>query len=83
MAAYCSLIMRSDFPYSQVEPRGLPIMQHILCHVIDRVWAWLCDIISLSHSDVSTLETELQRITAALLDEFLEPEKNNLIRRCV
>lgn len=34
-------------------------------------------------SDVSTLEAELQRITAALLDEFLEPERNNLIRRCV
>lgn len=58
-------------------------MQHILCHVTDRVWAWLCDIISLSRSDVSTLEAELQRITAALLDEFLEPERNNLIRRCV
>lgn len=58
-------------------------MQHILCHVADRVWAWLCDIISLSRSDVSTLEAELQRITAALLDEFLEPERNNLIRRCV
>lgn len=34
-------------------------------------------------SEVSSLEEELQRITAALLDEFLEPERNNLIRRCV
>uniref|UniRef100_A0A3Q3W7A0 Uncharacterized protein n=1 Tax=Mola mola TaxID=94237 RepID=A0A3Q3W7A0_MOLML len=35
------------------------------------------------NSDVSRLEDELRRVTAALLDEFLEPEKNNLIRRCV
>ncbi|XP_028276050.1 glucose 1,6-bisphosphate synthase [Parambassis ranga] len=32
-------------------------------------------------SEVSGLEEELRKITAALLDEFLEPEKNNLIRR--
>uniref|UniRef100_A0A8C4DWX3 Phosphoglucomutase 2 like 1 n=1 Tax=Dicentrarchus labrax TaxID=13489 RepID=A0A8C4DWX3_DICLA len=31
----------------------------------------------------SRLEEELRKITAALLDEFLEPERNNLIRRCV
>lgn len=29
------------------------------------------------------LEAELQAVTATLLDEFLEPEKNHLIRRCV
>lgn len=29
------------------------------------------------------LEAELQAVTATLLDEFLEPEKNRLIRRCV
>ncbi|XP_068561291.1 glucose 1,6-bisphosphate synthase [Cebidichthys violaceus] len=34
-------------------------------------------------SEVSRLEAELRRITAALLDEFLEPERNNLIRRAV
>ncbi|KAM6932399.1 glucose 1,6-bisphosphate synthase isoform 2-T2 [Lycodopsis pacificus] len=34
-------------------------------------------------SEASCLEAELRRITAALLDEFLEPERNNLIRRCV
>ncbi|KAM7412410.1 hypothetical protein PAMA_020006 [Pampus argenteus] len=34
-------------------------------------------------SDVSRLEAELRKATAALLDEFLEPEKNNLIRRLV
>lgn len=37
--------------------------------------------LSLCCSDVSGLEAELGRITAALLDEFLEPERNNLIRR--
>ncbi|XP_069566525.1 glucose 1,6-bisphosphate synthase [Brachyistius frenatus] len=34
-------------------------------------------------SEVSRLEEELQKITDALLDEFLEPERNNLIRRPV
>ncbi|XP_031734758.1 glucose 1,6-bisphosphate synthase isoform X3 [Anarrhichthys ocellatus] len=34
-------------------------------------------------SEASCLEAELRRITAALLDEFLEPERNNLNRRCV
>ncbi|XP_041796509.1 glucose 1,6-bisphosphate synthase [Chelmon rostratus] len=34
-------------------------------------------------SEVSGLEEELRKVTAALLDEFLEPERNNLIRRCV
>uniref|UniRef100_A0A7N8Y7X8 Phosphoglucomutase 2 like 1 n=1 Tax=Mastacembelus armatus TaxID=205130 RepID=A0A7N8Y7X8_9TELE len=34
-------------------------------------------------SDVTTLEEELKKVTTALLDEFLEPEKNNLIRRFV
>lgn len=32
-------------------------------------------------SDVSSLEEELRKITAALLEEFLEPERNGLIRR--
>ncbi|XP_075994244.1 glucose 1,6-bisphosphate synthase [Genypterus blacodes] len=34
-------------------------------------------------SDVSCLEAELQKVTSALLEEFLEPEKNNLVRRSV
>ncbi|XP_015241498.1 PREDICTED: glucose 1,6-bisphosphate synthase [Cyprinodon variegatus] len=34
-------------------------------------------------SDVSRLEEELQKVTGALLDEFLEPDKNHLIRRFV
>ncbi|XP_023152101.1 glucose 1,6-bisphosphate synthase [Amphiprion ocellaris] len=34
-------------------------------------------------SEVCRLEEELQKVTAALLDKFLEPEKNNLIRRLV
>ncbi|XP_023817470.1 glucose 1,6-bisphosphate synthase isoform X2 [Oryzias latipes] len=34
-------------------------------------------------SDVVALEEELQKVTAALLDEFLEPQKNKLIGRCV
>uniref|UniRef100_UPI0037E8EDB7 glucose 1,6-bisphosphate synthase n=1 Tax=Semicossyphus pulcher TaxID=241346 RepID=UPI0037E8EDB7 len=34
-------------------------------------------------SEVSRLEEELRKITAALLDDFLEPERNNLIRRCI
>ncbi|XP_069390882.1 glucose 1,6-bisphosphate synthase isoform X2 [Paralichthys olivaceus] len=34
-------------------------------------------------SDVSSLEEELTKVTTALLDEFLEPERNNLIRRFV
>uniref|UniRef100_A0A665UJI1 Phosphoglucomutase 2-like 1 n=1 Tax=Echeneis naucrates TaxID=173247 RepID=A0A665UJI1_ECHNA len=34
-------------------------------------------------SDVSILRGELRKVTAALLDEFLEPGKNNLIRRFV
>ncbi|XP_041850855.1 glucose 1,6-bisphosphate synthase isoform X2 [Melanotaenia boesemani] len=34
-------------------------------------------------SDQSGLGEELQKVTAALLDDFLEPEKNNLIRRLV
>uniref|UniRef100_A0A674N272 Phosphoglucomutase 2-like 1 n=1 Tax=Takifugu rubripes TaxID=31033 RepID=A0A674N272_TAKRU len=33
------------------------------------------------NSDVSRLEEELQSFMAALLDEFLEPERNNLTRR--
>lgn len=40
----------------------------------------MCD---LCFSDVSSLEEELRKITTALLDDFLEPERNNLIRRCV
>lgn len=35
------------------------------------------------NSEVSILEEELRKITAALVDEFLEPERNNLIRRSV
>ncbi|XP_035856956.1 glucose 1,6-bisphosphate synthase isoform X1 [Sander lucioperca] len=35
------------------------------------------------NSEASRLEEELGKITAALLDEFLEPERNNLIRRRV
>ncbi|XP_035535787.1 glucose 1,6-bisphosphate synthase [Morone saxatilis] len=35
------------------------------------------------NSEASRLEEELRKITDALLDEFLEPERNNLIRRCV
>ncbi|XP_075871005.1 glucose 1,6-bisphosphate synthase isoform X1 [Nelusetta ayraudi] len=34
-------------------------------------------------SDAAMLEAELQKILAALLEEFLEPDRNNLIRRCV
>ncbi|XP_022594174.1 glucose 1,6-bisphosphate synthase [Seriola dumerili] len=34
-------------------------------------------------SDVSSLEEELRKVTAALVDEFLEPEKNHLIRRFI
>ncbi|KAM4566465.1 glucose 1,6-bisphosphate synthase isoform 2-T2 [Odontesthes bonariensis] len=34
-------------------------------------------------SDVSGLEEELRKVTDALLDEFLEPEKNQLTRRAV
>lgn len=34
-------------------------------------------------SDVAHLEAELQKVTESLLDEFLEPEKNHLIRRSV
>uniref|UniRef100_A0A3B5QVC6 Phosphoglucomutase 2-like 1 n=1 Tax=Xiphophorus maculatus TaxID=8083 RepID=A0A3B5QVC6_XIPMA len=34
-------------------------------------------------SDVSQLEDELRKVTDALLDEFLEPDKNHLIRRDV
>lgn len=34
-------------------------------------------------SEVSRLQDELTKVTAALLDDFLEPERNNLIRRCV
>ncbi|XP_030633648.1 glucose 1,6-bisphosphate synthase [Chanos chanos] len=32
-------------------------------------------------SDISTLEEELKKVSNALVEEFLEPEKNNLIRR--
>ncbi|XP_034540805.1 glucose 1,6-bisphosphate synthase-like [Notolabrus celidotus] len=35
------------------------------------------------NSEVSRLEEELRKVTAALLDDFLEPERNNLIRGCV
>ncbi|XP_030008249.1 glucose 1,6-bisphosphate synthase [Sphaeramia orbicularis] len=34
-------------------------------------------------SEASSLEAELQKVTFALVDEFLEPERNNLIRRSV
>lgn len=50
---------------------------------VKAVWAWPCDVLFVHHSDAATLEAELQRITAALLEEFLEPEKNKLIRCCV
>ncbi|MCJ8740161.1 hypothetical protein PDJAM_G00055700 [Pangasius djambal] len=33
--------------------------------------------------DISSLEEELAKVTSALLEEYLEPEKNNLIRRSV
>lgn len=36
-----------------------------------------------SKHSVAQLEAELQAVTATLVDEFLEPEKNNLIRRFV
>lgn len=35
------------------------------------------------NSDISSLEEELKTVTAALVEEFLEPEKNNLIQRSV
>ncbi|XP_062329349.1 glucose 1,6-bisphosphate synthase [Osmerus eperlanus] len=34
-------------------------------------------------SDISSLEEELERVTHTLVEEFLEPEKNNLIRRLI
>ncbi|KAL2095911.1 hypothetical protein ACEWY4_008059 [Coilia grayii] len=34
-------------------------------------------------SDITHLEDELKKVTCALVDEFLEPDKNNLIRRHV
>ncbi|KAG7471120.1 hypothetical protein MATL_G00121090 [Megalops atlanticus] len=34
-------------------------------------------------SDVTSLNEELQKVTDALVEEFLEPEKNNLIRRLI
>ncbi|KAF7657602.1 hypothetical protein LDENG_00024760 [Lucifuga dentata] len=34
-------------------------------------------------SDVTCLEAELRKVIAALLEEFLEPERNNLIRRFI
>ncbi|PWA26176.1 hypothetical protein CCH79_00019771 [Gambusia affinis] len=54
-----------------------------LCH--GRCGRGLGDItdVSLSRSDVSQLEDELRKVTDALLDEFLEPDKNHLIRRSV
>ncbi|MFT7809543.1 glucose 1,6-bisphosphate synthase [Arapaima gigas] len=33
--------------------------------------------------DVSGLKEELRKVTAALVEEFLEPDKNNLVRRSV
>uniref|UniRef100_A0A673N6G6 Phosphoglucomutase 2-like 1 n=1 Tax=Sinocyclocheilus rhinocerous TaxID=307959 RepID=A0A673N6G6_9TELE len=33
--------------------------------------------------DISSLEEELRKVTAALVEEFLEPEKNNLLHRSV
>ncbi|KAI2655950.1 Glucose 1,6-bisphosphate synthase [Labeo rohita] len=33
--------------------------------------------------DLSSLEKELRKVTTALLEEFLEPDKNNLLRRSV
>ncbi|XP_031429719.1 glucose 1,6-bisphosphate synthase [Clupea harengus] len=34
-------------------------------------------------SDIMNLEDELKKVTSALVEEFLEPDKNNLIRRHV
>ncbi|XP_036392909.1 glucose 1,6-bisphosphate synthase [Megalops cyprinoides] len=34
-------------------------------------------------SDVTSLKLELQKVTDALVEEFLEPDKNNLIRRLI
>uniref|UniRef100_A0A671L9D0 Glucose 1,6-bisphosphate synthase-like n=1 Tax=Sinocyclocheilus anshuiensis TaxID=1608454 RepID=A0A671L9D0_9TELE len=33
--------------------------------------------------DISSLEEELRKVTTALVEEFLEPDKNNLLRRSV
>uniref|UniRef100_A0A8C2GQJ5 Phosphoglucomutase 2-like 1 n=1 Tax=Cyprinus carpio TaxID=7962 RepID=A0A8C2GQJ5_CYPCA len=33
--------------------------------------------------DISSLEEDLRKVTAALVEEFLEPDKNNLLRRSV
>uniref|UniRef100_A0A671MZ72 Glucose 1,6-bisphosphate synthase-like n=1 Tax=Sinocyclocheilus anshuiensis TaxID=1608454 RepID=A0A671MZ72_9TELE len=33
--------------------------------------------------DISSLEEELRKVTAALVEEFLEPDKNNLLHRSV
>lgn len=37
--------------------------------------------LSVCRSDVSRLEEELRSLVAALLDDFLEPERNKLTRR--
>uniref|UniRef100_A0A8C8FJD2 Phosphoglucomutase 2-like 1 n=1 Tax=Oncorhynchus tshawytscha TaxID=74940 RepID=A0A8C8FJD2_ONCTS len=34
-------------------------------------------------SDISSLEEELKKVTDTLVEEFLEPDKNNLIRRSI
>uniref|UniRef100_A0A667XSQ2 Phosphoglucomutase 2-like 1 n=1 Tax=Myripristis murdjan TaxID=586833 RepID=A0A667XSQ2_9TELE len=38
---------------------------------------------ALGNSDMAGLQEELQSVTQALLDDFLEPDRNNLIRRFV
>lgn len=50
---------------------------------IKDMWVRPRDTISLCHSNVAMLEAELQKITTALVEEFLEPDKNKLIRRYV
>ena len=42
-----------------------------------------CVFLFLLYSDISSLEEELERVTQTLVEDFLEPEKNNLIRRLI
>ena len=64
-----------------VSPRFQISQISLLCDIMACGWGF-CDFMALSVcSDVSGLEEELRKVTNALLDEFLEPEKNNLICR--
>lgn len=74
---------RSNITPSSAPPRVKGQLHHYLCNVKACGRGLIDHITSVCRSDISRLEAELQKVTDALLDDFLEPDKNQLTRRFV